>query len=129
MRWLARFWRRPSLGERGESAAARYLRRHGYYVVARNLRLGDEEADLVAIDRDRTTLVIVEVKTRQDDSIVPEASVGARKQQRLTRLAARLKRDARYLDMAVRFDVVAVVWPQGATPTIRHSIAAFDSRI
>ena len=128
MKWLSRFWRARTLGERGEQAAARYLEAQGYDIVARNLRLGDDEADLVAIDS-RGTLVIVEVKTRRDDAIVPEASVGLQKQHRLTRMAVRLKRHAKYRDMPIRFDVVAVVWPHGTSPTIRHSIAAFDASV
>jgi putative endonuclease len=128
MRWLTQIWRPLSLGERGERLAARYLSNQGYDIVARNFRLGDDEADLLAIDA-TGTLVIVEVKTRRDDSIVAEASVGAAKRHRLSRIAARLQRKAEYRGKPIRFDVVAVVWPDRGSPSIRHSIAAFDATL
>ena len=59
MRWLATLteplWlaldRRLPLGRRGEDAAARYLRRLGYVIVARGQRDKIGEIDLVAVDR------------------------------------------------------------------------------
>ena len=62
-RWLARLFPRKTLGQRGEAAAARYLRRRGYKVLARGDRLGPGELDLVMLDR--RTIVFVEVKTRR----------------------------------------------------------------
>jgi putative endonuclease len=54
-----------ALGRRGEDLAHRFLRAKGYIIVARNYRLssGDAEADLIAWDG--TTLVFVEVKSRE----------------------------------------------------------------
>ena len=54
-----------TLGARGEAAAAKYLRRQGYTIVARQARDGFGELDLVAVDRG--VVVFVEVKTRQVD--------------------------------------------------------------
>ena len=55
-------WRRyRSLGQRGERAAERYLRRRGYKIVARRERGPLGELDLVAVDG--RTVVFVEVKT------------------------------------------------------------------
>ncbi|MBI4601734.1 MAG: YraN family protein, partial [Planctomycetes bacterium] len=48
------------LGRRGERAAARHLRRQGLRILARNVREGRGEIDLVALDG--ATLVFVEVK-------------------------------------------------------------------
>ncbi len=50
------------IGKRGELLAARYLRRHGYRILARNLYFGKNELDLVA--QNRQYIVFVEVKTR-----------------------------------------------------------------
>jgi len=54
-------FRRPTLGARGERAAARALRRAGYRILARNLRTPEGEVDLLA--RHAGRLVLVEVKT------------------------------------------------------------------
>ena len=48
-RWC--FFGRPrSLGERGEAAAARFLKKRGYHIVARSYRTALGELDLVAVD-------------------------------------------------------------------------------
>ena len=81
-----------SLGQRGELAAARYLKRQGYVIVARSDRGRLGELDLVAIDKQ--TVVFVEVKTRRShEAGHPTESITADKQRRLTRSAlAYLKR-------------------------------------
>ena len=130
-RWLAqlcRFNRRPkSLGEKGELRAVEYLRAHGYTIAERNMTLGKDEADIVAIDPDGRTVVIVEVKTRRDDHVLPEEQVNPAKQHHLSRLGGRLLQLKRFRDRPLRFDVIAIVWPLDAEPTIRHHIAAFDA--
>jgi putative endonuclease len=50
-------------GQAGEKCAVRYLRRRGYAILGRNLRLGRGELDIVAMRRD--LLVFVEVKTHK----------------------------------------------------------------
>ena len=124
------FWRRwfptPPLGQRGETAAARFLQRQGYKIVARQQenRLG--EIDIVAVDG--RTVVFVEVKTRASAGESPEEAVGDQKQRRLTRLALSYLRSHGLLEYAARFDVVAVTWPEGRRrPTIEHFKDAFSS--
>ncbi len=125
---LRTLWRRyRSLGQRGERAAERYLRKLGYKIVARRERGRLGELDLVAVDG--RTLVFVEVKTRAShDAGHPAEAVGPEKQQRLTRLAlAYLKRHG-LLEHAARFDVLAVTWPSDARkPTIDHTQTAFEA--
>lgn len=53
-----------ALGAQGEKLAARYLERLGLEIVQRNWRCSHGELDLVAFDREKDTLVFVEVKTR-----------------------------------------------------------------
>ncbi len=50
------------VGPRGERLACRFLRRQGVRIVARNVRAGRGEIDIVAIDG--TSLVFVEVKSK-----------------------------------------------------------------
>jgi putative endonuclease len=123
--WLHR--RPPStLGERGEAAAARYLRRKGYTIVARQAREGYGELDLVAVDRG--VVVFVEVKTRGSDlGGHPAEAVDLNKQRRLTRAALAFLRRHHLLDHPVRFDIVAIRWPaQARRPVIEHILHAFE---
>ena len=56
-------WLKPrSLGQRGEDAAAKFLRKLGYIIVARGHRDRIGEIDLIAVEG--RTVVFVEVKTR-----------------------------------------------------------------
>ena len=126
--WLRRLFPRRTLGQRGEAAAARYLRRRRYKILARSDRLGPGELDLVALDRDRT-IVFVEVKTRRsEDAGHPSEAVGPAKQRRLTRLAVTSLKRHGLLEHPARFDVIAVTWPQGKWfPKIEHIKNAFEA--
>jgi len=132
MAWLRGLLSRDdeSLGARGERAAEHWLRRQGYRIVERNLHVGRDEVDIAAMAPDGRTLVIVEVKTRMADEILPEEQVGPAKQRRLVRLAAKLSQQERFRGCGVRFDVIAVVWAEGARkPIIRHHEGAFLSSL
>jgi putative endonuclease len=126
-RWRERFFPEKTLGQRGEAAAARYLRRRGYKILARGDRLGPGELDLVMLDRE--TIVFIEVKTRQShDAGHPAEAVDDRKQRRLTRLAVTFLKRHRLLERPARFDVIAVTWPAGQRlPTIEHVENAFEA--
>jgi len=113
------------LGVRGENHAAKYLRQKGYAIILRNFRTGMGEIDIIA--RDGKTLVFVEVKTRADDDPQPEAQVNAFKQRQLTKMA-RLYLNKYGIPLPpARFDVIAIVWPEGQPPLVRHTINAFDA--
>ncbi len=126
--WLRRVFPEQTLGRRGEAAAARYLRRRGYRIVARSNRLWPGELDLVALDG--RTIVFVEVKTRRSqDAGHPSQAVDPPKQRRLTRLAVTFLKRHGLLEHSARFDVVAVTWPEGQRrPTIEHFQNAFDAQ-
>ena len=119
--------RNESLGDKGERLAARWLRRHGYRILHRKYRVIDDEADLIALDPDGSTIVIVEVKTRSSQEPPPEEGIGRTKQFRLARLAARLARQRPFRDRPIRFDAVAVVWSERGKPQIKHFVAAFEA--
>ena len=118
-------------GDRGERLAARYLKRQGMKILARQWHGRSGEVDLIA--RDGRTTVFVEVKTRR---VVigtrPEEAVDRRKRQNILRLSqewARLqqRRGVPMETMSFRFDVVAIVWPDGEPPHIKHIRGAFDA--
>jgi putative endonuclease len=117
--------KKDALGERGENLAARELRNKGYRIIARNFKCVMGEIDIVA--RDGKTLVFVEVKTRaSDDPATPEEQVNPAKMHQCTKAAKFYLNRYGQPQPPARFDVVAVVWPQGRTPTIRHIENAFE---
>ena len=126
---LARWFLSPtpsdSLGARGERAAARYLKRRGYRILATNWRCDGGEVDIIA--RDGQWLAFVEVKTRRGEHVTPEEQVHSFKEGRLRHAADVYLTRFRGDPPAVRCDVVAVLWPDGAQrPSIRHVAHAFE---
>jgi putative endonuclease len=119
----------PSLGNRGERLAGRWLKRRGYRILSRNLRQGHDEIDLLALAPDRHTVVVVEVKTRRDSAIHPTINITPTKMHRLTRSAARLLRQPAFAGKAIRFDVIAITWPMRGKPTVEHYPHAFESTL
>ena len=120
-------WLAPrSLGQRGEDAAAKFLRKLGYIIVARGHRDRIGEIDLVAVDG--RTVVFIEVKTRtSQDAGHPAEAVDDDKQRRLTRLALAYMKRHDLLECSARFDVVAITWPDAKSkPKIEHFKNAFE---
>ena len=101
---------KASIGKKGERLAARFLRRAGYRVVARNRHFGKNELDLVV--KDKAYLVFVEVKTRTADSpsaftARPAEAVDREKRAR-TADAARAYLKENPSPLCPRFDVIEV---------------------
>ena len=117
------------MGRAGERHAAKWLRQQGYRILHRNYRIGDDEADLIALDPDGQTIVIVEVKTRRNDDIAPESAINHKKRFRMARLATRLQRSGPYHDRPLRLDAITIRWPEGSKPELRHYPNAFESPI
>lgn len=119
------FWRKL-FGNQGERAAARFLRQKGYRIVSRQWLGRWGEFDLIALDG--PTIVFVEVKTRRNVALGhPAEAVGRDKQQRMTRQALAYLKRRRLLEHRARFDVVAIVWPDGVKhPEIQHFVNAFE---
>jgi len=117
----------PPLGQRGERLAVEHLATNGYRVILTNFKVPigrntkgvavTGEIDIVALDE--TTLCFVEVKTRRSDEFAPvEAAVDLRKQRQITRTAKVYRRLFNVWDMPHRYDVVTVLMPKHAEPTI-----------
>jgi putative endonuclease len=113
-----------TLGERGERLAAKFLKRIGYTILARNYTCPVGEIDLIA--RDGDSIVFVEVKTRASDADAdPENNVTYAKRRRLTRAAKYFVMRRRAQDAPCRFDVVAAVLPPDGKGVIEHFPDAF----
>lgn len=113
------------LGQRGENVAAKYLRTQGYKILIRNFRCAVGEIDIIA--RDGKTIVFCEVKTRQEDAPTPEEQVNNPKQHQITKAAKFYLTRYGVPQPPARFDVVAIVWPTGREPQIRHTSDAFEA--
>jgi putative endonuclease len=120
-------WWRRWFGSRSERAAARFLKRLGYRIVARNHTCTAGELDIVAVDGG--CIVFIEVRsTEQENTDRTTASVDAAKQMRLTNLALQFLQKHRLLGRPARFDVVIVSWTAGSRePVITHHRHAFEA--
>jgi putative endonuclease len=117
--------KRDPLGDRGENMAAKYLRNQGYKILERNFRCDMGEIDIVA--KEGKVLVFVEVKTRAYDDPTPEEQVNLNKQHQITKAGKFYLTRYGTPQPAARFDVIAIVWPQGREPIIRHTPNAFEA--
>lgn len=114
------------LGRRGEDAAARFLDRRGYDIIARNWKCVAGEADIIA--RDGRSLVFVEVKTRTDcQKGFPSEAVTPTKREKYERIACLFLSEYETADISVRFDVVSIVVVAPDRAFIRHNINAFSA--
>jgi putative endonuclease len=132
-------WRRGA-GDRAEAFVADRLRESGWRIVGRQVPVGRDELDIVAVEPGAEpapgggTLVFVEVRSARDGRFgAPEESVVGRKAARTYRAALALLRagvlpDGRALPrLPWRVDVVAVTGlgadvpdgPAGALPRLR----------
>lgn len=117
----------PSLGEHGERLAAEFLVNDGYRLVISNFKapVGRNskgvqvtgEIDIIALDGE--TLVFIEVKTRRSDEFTPViTNVDTRKQRQIIRTAKVYRKIFGIREMQYRYDVVTVLMPKHAEPTI-----------
>lgn len=123
--WLTPQPQQDVLGQRGENVAAKYLRNQGFKILLRNFRCELGEIDIIA--RDGKTIVFVEVKTRTNDDPTPEDQVNSPKRHQITKAARFYLSRYGVPQPPARFDVVAIVWPNGREPMIRHTPDAFEA--
>ena len=122
-------------GDEAETLVARRLTQQGWTILARNVRVGRHEIDLVAVDPGppgRARLVIVEVRMRRTRGFgLAEETVDYRKRRHLrdaawTMVAAGTLPDGRPLpQLPLRFDIVVVEPGEPEPPRIRHHRGAF----
>jgi putative endonuclease len=112
-------------GQWGEAVAERFLRRHGFRVLARRWRHKKDELDLVV--REGDTLVFVEVKTRASEIMGrPFSAVDRAKRRALGRAALRYMQRLAHKPPTFRFDVIEVIGSEkDGTPQVRHLTNAF----
>ena len=102
----------------GEDSAAEYPTGHGFKILARNVKIGRCEVDIIARDGDE--LVFAEVRTRSEGWMMsPAESVGPKKLANL-QYAGRAWTEGRNYDGFWRVDLVAVTLAEGREPLIEH---------
>jgi putative endonuclease len=117
---------RRRAGDTAEGRVATMLRSHGWVVLARQLRIGRDELDIVALDPGPpATVVVVEVRSRRSPTFgVQEERLDEAKVRRLYRAMGALRASGRLPDgralptgFAWRVDLVAV---DAASNRLRH---------
>jgi putative endonuclease len=120
------------IGDAGEQLIADRLTASGWVMLARNVRIGRDELDLVAIDPGPPRmLVVVEVRRRgRRDFGLAEETLDHRKRAHLRRAVGTLLERGTLPDgsplppLPLRIDLVAIdVGPDGR-PAVRHHRAA-----
>ncbi len=103
-------------GRKAEEQAAQFLQKHGYEVLARNVRLGRGELDIVA--KDDAILVFVEVKGHQ----TRDASLLAVTEDKCMRLRSAaegwLCKHPQHSQLQCRFDIIMVSPPSLVKPWV-----------
>jgi putative endonuclease len=119
-------------GREGEQLAYRYLRRHGYTIVARNWRVKGCRGELDLVGWEGSTLCFIEVKTRSERGLVAaELAVDSAKQAELREMARHFLRiilRSSSPQTRLRFDVVSVYLPPGEKPQVELFKDAFAWR-
>jgi putative endonuclease len=117
---------RRAFGAEGEDRAAAHLEAAGWRLLARNVRAGGVELDLVA--ERGGVIAFIEVKARRARHHgLPEEAVDARKRARLVRGAAAWLATARPRARSVRFDVMSCEVEETGRWSVRHLEGAFDA--
>ncbi len=118
------------IGDRGEDIAVKYLKKHGYKILDRNVACGKSEIDIIAGKKD--TVAFIEVKSTASDASEsmkrPSYAVDSKKREYLIRAArqisARMNANEPNRFIAYRFDVIEVFLNRDK-PEINHIENAF----
>jgi putative endonuclease len=116
------------IGDDGERLVADRLEAAGWTILARNLRLGRDELDAVAVDPGPpAALVVIEVRRRgRRDFGLPEETLDWRKRRALRRAVAALLGSGTLPDgrplpaLPLRVDLVAIDPGPDGRPSVRH---------
>ncbi|RMD59011.1 YraN family protein [Candidatus Parcubacteria bacterium] len=98
---------RQQLGKWGEELACFYLKKQGYKILKRNLKLSYQEIDIVAQQDEET--VLVEVKTRTALETAEAALISKKKKHLKKALMTYCRQSGIYLEKA-RIDFIAIDW-------------------
>lgn len=112
-----------SLGQLGEDAAAKFLKKQGYKIIERNYcnTIGRRVGEIDIIAQKSGELVFVEVKTRNLENYgatLPEENITRSKLHKLAKIANAYMHRKRLLDTPYHFDAVSV-WISADRQTVK----------
>lgn len=110
---------KQELGQKGEQAAAAYLVREGFTVLAKNITIRAGEIDLLAL-APCGTLVIVEVKTRASQRFGSSLESLSRKKQQSLKRTARILVKKMSWKRAWRIDLIGIDVMNHGRAQLRH---------
>jgi len=100
------FWKKL-LGQSGEDAAAKFLKKNGYKIITRNYRCRYGEIDIIA--REKNTWCFIEVKTiEKAEAESPFDTISAKKIEHIENSAAQYITENKLGNEKIRFDAVAI---------------------
>lgn len=112
------------VGDMGEKAAAEFLKRAGYQILAHKYRSKTGEIDIIASHEG--TIIFVEVKTRRSTLYgFPAEAVTYAKQQKIIKTALCYLHQVQKTDVSCRFDVVEILVSAEGNLKFNHIINAF----
>lgn len=105
------------IGQAGEELVAQTLAGRGYAIIGRNMRIGNVEVDILAMNE--TRLIVVEVKSRKADHLDDDFGIDRDKLRRLCRAGANY---VRYMDMPheVQIDAALVTNHPDGSATLEY---------
>ncbi|KKQ44733.1 MAG: hypothetical protein US63_C0024G0005 [Candidatus Moranbacteria bacterium GW2011_GWC2_37_8] len=102
-----------SVGERGEKAAAEYLKGAGYSILETNFcnKTGHRIGEIDILAKHGEEIVFVEVKTRiiTQNQILPEENITNSKLYKLSKIAAFYINKNNLQNVAYRFDAITLI--------------------
>tara|TARA_B100000508_G_scaffold60116_1_gene46745 strand:+ start:25508 stop:25867 length:360 start_codon:yes stop_codon:yes gene_type:complete len=110
------------LGDLGERFALQFLIENKYKVISKNYRYQRNEVDLIC--EDDSTLIFIEVKTRQTAQIGPPWKAVTKHKQRQIVKCAHHYICSKDIDKEARFDIISIVHNSKGT-FIEHIEDAF----
>ena len=113
-----------AFGQLAENLAEQLLRKKGYRILEKNLRLAGGELDLIA--EQHGTLVFIEVKARRGDQFGgAHYAISARKKQQIIKLAQYYLSKQEFTNIQSRFDAILVEGTH-EHPQVTHIEQAFE---
>ncbi len=98
---------KKEIGDLAEQYICTQYKRDGYAIISQNYHTTQGETDIIA--RKGDNIVVIEVKARKDNSLVPiEYSVTKQKQRRVRLAATTYLQQNNLLNNKIRFDVAFV---------------------
>lgn len=113
-------------GKWGEDEAAHFLERKGYVILEKDWRIGKRDLDIIALTEDQSTIVFVEVKSRDNNVFQePEEAVDVLKMRNLA-IAANGYIKQNDISLDVRFDIISIVGKTSHLESVSHIEDAFN---